>query len=77
VHPEVSNQDLVGGACGFTKVSVPVASFGKTLMLHWNGSCWTRVASPDPGGATGSLLFAASAAGPDTAWAVGSVSQAG
>ena len=49
-----------------------VASTGiQTLILHWNGSKWARVASPSPG--TASELFAVSATSAANAWAVGEV----
>ena len=43
-----------------------------TLVLHWNGTRWTRVASPDPGGQGGSSLNAVSSFSRSGAWAVGS-----
>jgi hypothetical protein len=43
---------------------------GPKLILHWNGSTWRQVASPDPGG--GGTLYAVSARSPSDAWAVGS-----
>jgi hypothetical protein len=42
----------------------------KSLVLHWDGSTWSQVASPSPGGARTTLLGVA-AAGPDDVWAVG------
>jgi hypothetical protein len=42
----------------------------KTLVLHWNGTAWTKVASPNPGSG-GSTLNAVSALSPSDAWAVG------
>jgi hypothetical protein len=45
-----------------------------SLALHWNGTDWTQVASPNPGGTgTGdyTLLNGASAVSPTDAWAVG------
>jgi hypothetical protein len=39
-----------------------------TLVAHWNGTRWTGVASPNPGG---SFLNAVSALSPSDAWAVG------
>ena len=41
-----------------------------SVINHWNGRAWTRVASPDPvpGGA---ILFGAAAASAGDAWAVG------
>ena len=49
-----------------------VASTGiQTLALHWNGSNWTQVASPNPG--TTSELFGVGATSAANAWAVGEV----
>jgi hypothetical protein len=41
-----------------------------TLTLHWNGTAWAKVASPDPG-PTGTILAGVSAVSPTDAWAVG------
>jgi hypothetical protein len=41
----------------------------KTLVLHWNGTSWTRVASPAP--AAGSVLRGVAATSSSNAWAVG------
>jgi hypothetical protein len=41
----------------------------KTLILHWNGTAWTRVPSPSPG--TGSSLSSVTAVSARSAWAVG------
>ena len=41
----------------------------RTLILHWNGKSWQRVASPSPG--TGTALSAVAAASAGSAWAVG------
>src|SRR6185437_13740198 len=30
---------------------------GRTLILHWNGRTWARVASPNPGGSGSTFLF--------------------
>lgn len=44
----------------------------QTVSLHWNGTRWTRVATPDPGGANqSSILFGMGATGPSDVWAVG------
>lgn len=46
-------------------------TFGtRTLVLHWNGTKWAAVASPDLGSANDSFL-ASVAATPGTTWAVG------
>jgi len=42
---------------------------GKTIILHWNGTAWTPVASPTLAG--GSSLYAVAATSASNAWAVG------
>jgi hypothetical protein len=42
-----------------------------TLALHWNGASWSRVATPNPGGLSGSALGGVSTLSPSDAWAVG------
>jgi hypothetical protein len=44
----------------------------RTLVLHWNGTGWASVASPDPGGTNGNVLNGVLALSPANAWAVGS-----
>jgi len=46
-----------------------------SLILHWNGLQWARVASPHPG--TTSPLFAVDASSATNAWAVGDTSSGG
>ncbi|AGL19072.1 hypothetical protein L083_5562 [Actinoplanes sp. N902-109] len=46
------------------------AKVERSLVLHWDGVSWSRVASPDPG-AVRTTLLAVSAAGPGQVWAVG------
>ena len=41
-----------------------------TLILHWDGTAWTRVPSPNPG-SEGSTLFGVAATSASNAWAVG------
>jgi putative cell wall-binding protein len=41
------------------------------LTEHWNGSTWTRVASPNPGAGTHSQLTKVDASGPSDVWAAG------
>ncbi len=41
-----------------------------TLILHWNGTAWSRVSSPSPGGSRDSLS-GVSAVSPADAWAAG------
>lgn len=44
----------------------------RTLILRWNGTAWTRTASPDPGNAgTDDQLTAVAAVSASDAWAVG------
>lgn len=43
----------------------------KTLIEHWDGTAWTRVSSPNPGGSHVSELEAVTAISPDDVWAVG------
>jgi hypothetical protein len=49
-----------------------------TLAAHWNGSGWTRVATPSPGtGISGSTLDGVSAVSAADAWAVGNYETSG
>ncbi len=44
----------------------------KTLIVHWNGSAWKQVSSPNPGGATqNNDLNSVAATSATDAWAVG------
>jgi hypothetical protein len=45
-----------------------------TLILRWNGTRWSKVASPSPG-TQGSVLFGVSAVKADDAWAVGDLNE--
>jgi hypothetical protein len=47
---------------------------GATHIQHWDGSGWTKAASPSPG--TGSALFSTTAIGPSNGWAVGAFDDA-
>jgi len=52
--------------------SVRTSASVQSLILHWNGKSWRRVASPSPGGSSGvSLLEAVTAVSSSNAWAVG------
>jgi hypothetical protein len=42
----------------------------RTLVLHWNGSAWQQVKTPNPG--SGSSLAGIGATSADNIWAVGS-----
>src|SRR6266568_2801869 len=46
-----------------------------TLVLHWNGTAWTHVSSPSPGGSNGNLLSGVAGLSSSNAWAVGSYSN--
>jgi hypothetical protein len=77
-----------GRCCALTSVSADSATdawavgsyinlttfASETLALHWNGTSWSKVASPNPGGATAynaNNLYGVSADSPTDAWAVG------
>jgi hypothetical protein len=47
----------------------------KTLVLHWNGTRWKRVASPSPGSASNDLSGVAASSA--RAWAVGAYASGG
>src|SRR5579872_2227657 len=46
------------------------SSSAKTLIMHWNGTAWKRVASPSPAGSA--VLSSVAATSPTNAWAIGS-----
>src|ERR1017187_2753705 len=56
----------------------PITFATETLALHWNGTTWSKVASPNPGGTTSSSDFSSlsgvSANSVTDAWAVGAYS---
>ena len=43
----------------------------KSMILHWNGSSWNQVTSPNPG-SQGTFLYGVRATSASSAWAVGS-----
>src|SRR5437870_13340710 len=46
----------------------------ETIVLHWNGTSWSKVVSPNPGGTTSSsqsVVCGVSARSASDAWAVG------
>jgi hypothetical protein len=49
----------------------PTCNNSSTVILHWNGAHWSKVASPDPGPML-NTLHAVAAVSPSDAWAVGS-----
>jgi hypothetical protein len=43
----------------------------KTLILHWNGTAWKKVPSPNVSSATANLLYGVGVTSSSNAWAVG------
>ena len=54
---------------GYTCVNVACTLSG-TLILHWNGTSWSKTASPNPS-ATANVLSGVSAATASSAWTAG------
>ncbi len=53
--------------------SYAVGTAVHTLIMHWNGKAWKKVASPNPGSTTAhNFLFGVAATSAGNAWAVGS-----
>ena len=53
----------------------PGSTMQQTLIQHWNGTAWSIVPSPNPGGTTSGSndeLSAIAGTGPDDLWAAGS-----
>ena len=57
--------------------SVDGSGVDHTLILHWNGTTWTRVASTPNPGTTYNKLFGISEASANDVWAVGWYDQSG
>ena len=57
-------------AVGSTSSESPEVHASRTLAMHWDGSSWSIVPTPNVGTA-GSLLQNVSASGPNDVWAVG------
>lgn len=55
----------------------PSSGQWKPLVLHWNGTAWAQVASPNPGGPAGTCLTGVSAVSSSDAWAVGTTDPFG
>jgi hypothetical protein len=58
--------DRAAGRAAPASASCPLVGFLDTLLLHWNGRTWSRVAAPDV-----ARINYLSAAGPSSAWASG------
>jgi hypothetical protein len=55
-------------AVGFADTEIDVS---KTLTLHWNGTSWSIVPSPSPGGLFGIRLSGVTAVNPNDLWTAG------
>jgi hypothetical protein len=64
----VSARDL--WAVGYACTTTPCKAF-RTLILHWNGTKWSVVASPDPS-TFSDLLYGVTKVSADNVWAAGS-----
>ena len=69
LHGVAATSSTDAWAVGFTS---PPGGRNYTLILHWNGTAWSRVASPSLGRNAGLLGVAATSA--TSAWAVGDYS---
>lgn len=56
-------------AVGWT--SNPASLDDRSFSMHWDGTSWTIVSTPQPGGASVDRLLAVDAAGPNDVWATG------
>lgn len=63
----ISANDIWAVGSGFAD---PFSGLGETIMLHWNGSAWSRVPSPNHG-TTFDEVRAVAAVSPSNIWAVG------
>jgi hypothetical protein len=66
--------DSATDAWSVGEYGVPTTGATDTLILHWNGIHWSKVASPDPGGAGAgaySVLSGVSGTSATNLWAVG------
>jgi hypothetical protein len=59
-------------AVGFFCPESPGCSVQRTLILHWDGTAWSQVVSPNPNKRV-NYLTSVSATSPSDAWAVGSM----
>jgi hypothetical protein len=76
--PGRSANDLLGVSAVSSNSAWAVGYYGnsldsqRTLIEHWNGRAWKRVASPNAGGVTAqNRLLAVAAVSPSSVWAVG------
>ena len=67
VTPKSSSSAWAVGSYGIGTLNAT-----QTLILHWDGTAWTQVPSPNPGGTGGAnLLNAITALSPSSAWTAG------
>src|SRR5579859_6198044 len=84
-HPVVSLPAIRGQVYSVAAVSAnsvwavgnTLSSPMRTLIVHWNGSAWTRVASPSPCATHDCTLNAVAASSARNAWAVGEIGTNG
>ena len=84
VRPDRSHRDLpnqrLGGRLHQRGARVPTRRDHRprTLILHWNGTTWKQVPSPNPAGSSdNNFLTGVAAASAADAWAVGTYTQGG
>ncbi len=76
-NPGAARETLSGVAASSAVSAWAVGYYGpstgarQTLVEHWNGTAWTQVSSPDPGGTGGVSVLAAVAARGSNAGAIG------
>ena len=73
----VSTLSASGAWAAGCYLASPSTNEWKPLVLHWNGTAWAQVASPNPGGRTGTCLTGVSALSASDAWAVGATDPFG
>ena len=61
-------------AVGYSEVALKGS---KTMILHWNGTTWKQVTSPNPFCSTCDSLFGVTGRPAGHAWAVGTVNVGG
>ena len=66
----LSGVDATSPASAWAARSHSNGSTDKTLILHWKGTAWTKVASPNPS-PFANPLFGVAATSPADIWAVG------
>ncbi len=73
---------IVGIAVAAGRPTTPNGAYSngtafRTLVLHWNGTVWKHVPSPNPGGSSNvNELSAVAAASASDVWAVGGYNTA-